>query len=293
MKLNIADIPENAADIPAWLESQLVGPHLGELIAELVAVHRPTASPTLDEALGSHRADVLERGLGVLSPPRIARLLTNPRLLFALQELVLVEGGPYWSDVSPADGILLEAQADRGRDRLRAYLDGQLAPVVPVTLTALRRPAAQERARFPWAWATLATAAALGLAVYLGRPPIPEWGWNNPGILTAQAEGPEYLNRLADAAAQWHNQPHDTKAKLAQRLDELKSGCDKLIAAKHPQLSPDDQTWLLTKCKAWAGKIDDLREALTKGEDPSDVRKRADETVDGFIKTLRAGPKAA
>src|SRR5215213_8608898 len=141
MKLHVADIPENAADIPAWLEGQLLGPHLGELVAELAAVHRPAAGATLDEALGDRRGDVLERGLGVLPPARVTRLLTNPWLLLALQELVLVEGGPYWSDVTPADGMLLEAQAERGRDRLRAFLDGQLAPVVPVTLTALRRPA--------------------------------------------------------------------------------------------------------------------------------------------------------
>lgn len=288
MKLQIADIPENAADIPAWLEGQLLGPHLGELVAELAAVHQQsTATVTLDDVVGTHRADVLERGLGVLSPARFSRLLTNPRLLFALQELVLIEGGPYWSNVPPADNLLLETQFERGRERLRAFLDGQLAPVVPVTLTALRRPAAQERARFPWAWAVLATAAAVGLAVYLGRPPMAEWGWNNSGLLTAQVTGPEYLNRLADAVLEWNNQPRDSKARLAQRLGELKSGCDKLIAANHPQLSQADQTWLLDKCKAWAGKIDDLRKSLDQGEDPDAVRKRADETIQNFVDALR------
>ena len=73
-------IPENPADQSAWLESLLVGPDLGRLVAELRAVHGvDEPSRSLDAVLGRWADTVLRNGLSALPRENLRELLRHPR----------------------------------------------------------------------------------------------------------------------------------------------------------------------------------------------------------------------
>jgi hypothetical protein len=97
MKLISLEIPDEAAKLAGWLESQLVGLNLTALVAELEAVHgfgQGLAEPplSLETILGNQRDAVVAQGLGSLSQERLGQLLRHPRLLLDLQELIVSSG---------------------------------------------------------------------------------------------------------------------------------------------------------------------------------------------------------
>lgn len=121
-KLVLSAFPALRTDLGHWLERQLVGGRLGDLIAELAAVHFATArlKVYLPPLLRGHRkAAVLNAGFAGLSERRHIALLRHPRLLLDLQELVLAFGGKYWDSVRPGDDRL-GGMASRIRLRLEA-----------------------------------------------------------------------------------------------------------------------------------------------------------------------------
>lgn len=292
MRLHAVDIPDDSARLPAWLEQHLVGPQLGALVAELAAVHAPAPgpAPSLHDVLGPHEAAVLRDGLAVLPPAALRQLLVRPRLLLDLQELVLTAGGPYWEGVGGASPEL-DAAAERGRLRVAEFLAADEGA-----------PQAVPRARLPIPWyrrpwlVSAATAAAVLLAVLgyrLARPPAPPpapsgWGWNRPGALPQDVPASVYLNRLADAAAEWFAERPDDPAAVAKRIGQFRAGCSVLIFAEHRPLSDADRQWLVERCRAWADKLDKQLEALEAGQDPVQVRAETDETVTKLIGALRA-----
>jgi hypothetical protein len=302
MRLHVVNIPDDPAQLPAWLEQQLVGESLGELVAELSVVHAaPAAGATsLSEVLGNRRRALLASGLAVLPASALKHLLQRPRLLLDLQELVLVEGGAYWQGLgaaAPAPGGVLE----RGRERLSDFLAAEERPRPARWLLSLRGGEGAWHRR-PW-FVSLATAAALLLAFGLYTalvPPRPAaetaWGWNRPGALAEDVPADVYLNRLADAAEDWFGKQPDEPVELAKRIEGFRAGCSVLIFAPHRPLSPADRQWLVEKCRAWAANLDDhLRalEALKAEDDPAPVRAAADLTVRSLITRLRERAKEA
>src|SRR5437868_494885 len=125
MKLVALEIPDDPADLPGWLEGQLLGFDLAALVAELEAVQPPGPKPgaTLPKILGGEREAVLDRGLAALPPERLRLLLRRPRLLLDLQELVLVEGGARWQELA-ARGSDPGPLVEPGWQRLDAFLEG-------------------------------------------------------------------------------------------------------------------------------------------------------------------------
>ncbi len=109
-----------------------------------------------------------------------------------------------------------------------------------------------------------------------------------PSRALPQDLGPgAYLNRIADAAAEWFNQRPEGPIDLARRLGELRQGCSVLILSPHKPLSAQDRTWLVEKCRAWAAKLDAHLVSLEGGTAAPKVRDEADATVDKLIKALR------
>jgi hypothetical protein len=292
MKITALEIPDDPRELPHWLEQQMVGLDLAALVAELEAVHGRAAPQPRDEGggldalLGAHLATVGERGLAALPPEILRRLLLQPRLLLDLQEHVLVSGGKHWQHLA-ATSEDLRRPFERGRARLDAILG---APA----------PAAAMRAPLRLRWVIGAAAAALVLAAALwvywpGRQPAgagAAWGWSAPGVLRDEGPPSAYLNRLADAAEEWFQQRPEDAAKLDERIAELRRGCDRLIAAEHRPLAVADREWLVTRCRAWAGKLDAQREALKAGAAVEQVRGQTDRTVRQLIDALRQRAKA-
>lgn len=297
------NIPEQADALAGWLERQLVGLDLAELVAELEAIHPAAAPLPLDDVLGGQRDEVLRRGLGALPAAALRQLLRQPRLLLQLQELVLEYGGPYWGEVDA--GGELELAMHRGEQRLMTAVREQrpAAPPAPVVRPAeavtawYRRPSV----------VSLATAAAVLLAVggywfWQGRTsqttgpgPVAEkpWGWNKPDALPKDKPAPEYLNALAEAGREWFKQQPDDAPGVAKRIGEFRQGCSRLILAPHQPLGDEDRKWLVERCRVWAKKLDYQLVALEQGEDPVQVRTEVDRIVNTLVDALHDRAKKA
>lgn len=277
------DIPDDEADLAPWLERELVGLHLRDLVLELEALCADrNESIDLDSLLGDRTADVLEHGLGRLAPQTLRTLLQNPASLLQLQERVLVDGSDYWQNVERSAEH--RQMADAGWERLA----GELSETAPAVAAEPGRP--HERPRTTLAWLTLAAAALLLVSVSLWRWPQPQgagWGWQQPGALAVDVSAAEYLRHLAGLAEEWFNQRPVTPPELAQRILEFRAGCSKLILSEHEPLPPEDRAWLRERCRAWAKKLDAQVAALETGAEPELIRQKTDETIRKLIDALR------
>ncbi|MFT5328670.1 MAG: hypothetical protein ACI8P0_006585 [Planctomycetaceae bacterium] len=272
MRLLSLDIPDDHAELASWLERHLVGLELRDLVVELEAIRdEAIQSTTMDEMIGTKLSEVLEAGLVTLSPVQLRSLFANPVILFELQERVLIDGGEYWESIPISDDH--QQTVDRGWERLQTSIPD-------------RQPLS--RRRLLQIVTSVAAAVVVGGIVWLNQPPAgPSWGWDRPDALTVDLDASDYLNHLADAADEWFKKPRDTQAALAKRLSDFRHGCDTLIEAPHPQLSNDDREWLIGKCKAWSGKLDEHLAALAAGRPVAEVSQAADETLQKLSDALR------
>lgn len=292
MKLHVLDIPDDAAQLAPWLERQLVGLELGELVAELEAVHgtSPPKPKSLDEIAGSQLSAALQNGLSAVSPNVLRQLLTNPQALLELQERIFIDGGSYWSRV-PATADVLDIVHGSWR-RLEPTLTTDSGPIAaPATISYRGRS---------WfahpAVVSLATAAMLLVGLFVWdefRTTAPSgWGWERPGALAANVPPDEYLNRLANSADEWFKKRPESAPELAKRILEFRRGCTTLIFAEHQPLAAADREWLVERCRVWAGKLDDHLAQLEAGGSVQDVRTQADDTVNKLIAALRERSKS-
>jgi hypothetical protein len=299
MRLIAPDIPDDPAGLPGWLDRHLVGLDLAALVSELEAVHGSVAmeSVPLEQVLGDRRSGILAQGLTVLPPNRLRTLLRHPRLLPDLQELILIEGGPYWQDLEPLSAEQ-QGLVERGRMGLREYLSTEPKPDAsrPEVLV-MERPASWYRRR--WVMSVAAAAAIVAAPLVYDQFKTPDspltaaigWGWNRPEALPQDVPPATYLNRLADGAGEWFAKRPEDPAALAKRITEFRLGCSTLIGAEHRPLSAEDRLWLVEKCRAWAAKLDGHLAAVEAGRAPSEVRAEADETIQKLIEALRERAK--
>jgi hypothetical protein len=299
MKLHAITVPDDPSGLARWLEQHLLGPDLGALVAELTAIHGPVGTtPTLEEVLGTP-ASVRERGLAVLPPDRLRRLLAHPQLLLQLQEWLLTSESTYW-EKALADTAPLEDLVQRGRQ----VVVQRRSESAPLRLHRAEPHAEQPRqAWYRQSWfASLATAAAVLLAVagyqhFVTKPvdvPVQTaWGWNRPEMIRDDVRANAYLDRLAKGAGEWFDERPETAPDLAQRLGELRTGCAQLILAAHRPLSAADRPWLINRCRAWAAQLDKQLTALESGQSPKEVRDQTDTTIREIMDELQKRAKMA
>lgn len=302
MTLLVVDIPEPAAELKSWLERHIVSDLLGNLVSELIAIHGDSgetykaAAQHLEQLLGGQQSVVIERGLGVLDAEKLQQLLSRPRLLFALQELVFVEGGQYWLELLGAAPFDQGIQAETKRRVLRD-ISIELAVPVPTALP-VAAPTVQlaiRRTLFsrPW-FASILTAALVLIAVFVALP-TPEqdvarvtWGWDKPGALPENVSRRMYLTTLAAGAQQWFN-PNakvDTPQALARRIIQFRQGCSTLILAEHSRLAQVDRDWLVERCQIWAKALDGHLADIEAGKPIDNVRQAANTTIQKLIDTI-------
>lgn len=281
-------LPDEPADMPGWLERQLVSADLGVLVAELKTIHGGTSGgPTLDTILGDSAARVLQDGLGALPRNRFSDLLRHPKLLMELQERVLLDGGHYWRQLSNQSAA--SRVAANGLNKVQA------AWSIPT-------PAAQTRMWWTHpAIASLATAAAILLAVYtLGDPfgrrsadqPIAKsdgigWGWAKAGAIPTTGTAKDYLKRLAVGADEWSKKKPDSAVAMGRRINEFRVGCTALIFAAHQPLNEADRKWLVERCRVWGERLDKQLQALEAGTALANVQTGVDEIAANITQSLR------
>jgi len=281
MTIYALEIPNDDAAVPRWLEQQITGPDLQQLVAELRAVESAEPAPDLNQVLGASLDQMLEQGLGILSAEQRTMLLAHPELLYELQELVFASGGDYWLN-----------QLTHDSDRRAAQT---VWPKIQKAIEPTATPAsgAMNRRNVIVALLTMAAVFLIGFFAMNSLSGPSPYGWNKPGVFEVALEKPAYLNHLADRANEWFDTKPETADQLASRMKQFRESCDKLIAAKHLQLNDDDRAWLKERCGVWAGKIDASLAKLNA--DPSQlkaVNAEMDETVNKLMGALRERAKA-
>lgn len=292
MSLVLLEMPSDPAAWPEWLERQIVGLDLADLVEqlELVVVPPPGAPITVEAICGAEHRKVLGEGLSPLNAEQIRNLVRHPRSLLALQEQVLIEGGRYWRELPTS--VTHSTRVAMQRDKLKRALDDK-PQIAPLASTSPRPPSRSSTLR-----RNLAAAAVVLLTatvVWVGNNQrAPGWGFDKPGLLTAQVPDETYLSSLADAAGAWFNKKPDNSQALTARLEQFRRGCETLLQAPHPQLSETDRTWLLERCGVWKGKLEGHLSDLRTGAKPLDqVQQEADATVTALMNALRTRATAA
>lgn len=300
MKLCVFDIPDETTELAAWLEAQLTGPELGNLVAELSAIHgvptvltggvaalgRPDEG-ALEKSLGRELPIILRNGLQKIPRSQLQVLLRNPQLLLDLQERILSDGGSYWREK-----FSREHSSAAPLDRIWSDLEPALAtPIV-----------APERHGLKWTVRILIVLAAslMGFAggLHFFRPPPPKqpddgpvaqttWGWNKPDAFPNDLDPKAYLHLLADGAEEWFKKRPESREALETRIAQFRTGCDALQRAEHQPLRQEDKTWLKERCKLWSDKLDQHLADLRSGKDVSQVRNEADATINKLVTALR------
>jgi hypothetical protein len=286
-------MPDDPNDLRDWLEAVVAQGGAAELAEQLAAVQGPQAGPPVFLPSDVPPA-VRQRGFAALTDGHLRTVLKNPRLLVALAEDVLANGGPYWTRRLAAEPAFDDRVA-AGWERLHPGL----SPTEPAAPAA--RPGRTRFSVAPWV-ASLATAAAVLLAVYFipglrnalgpdrgtGQVAAAAWGWQKTGELAAVTTPADYLDRIADLADEWKTRDTSTPVALAERITEFRLGCAKLQLMEHRPLTAEQRGDLLARCRKWAAKFDASLAELEATGDAAKVRSEMDATVAQMTAALRA-----
>jgi hypothetical protein len=303
MKLHALDMPDRHEEVVPWLERHLVGIDLPDLVAELAAVYDAGRVPrgALADVLGGSTPDVLQRGLSALPREQFRRLLTQPFLLFELQELVLTRGSRYWRALESTSEARARAEAEWRKIKAALPAADRGPPPPP--------PAPPWFARaWPWVLVVLAFAAGFALCFLwlrvwdragaagerpppqqAAQPPAP-WGWNRPDAVAPAASPRAYRDRLADLIEEWKTVAPDPDAanartQLAARLLELRGGVTRVQLADHP-LPEAERAKLQEEARGWGKQIDVLIQNVSEIA-PGNLLRSANDLVAGIASDLR------
>lgn len=281
------DIPDSPRELNAWIENHLLGVQLGDLVAELHAVHRNhPGTVSLTEACGGKLDEVLQHGLGRIPVDRVGLLLQHPHLLLELQDAIVQRGGNYW----------LHRPTPREEQLALASQWKLLEHSISTPLTTVRAVPRNRSGIGRSALAALLSAAAVFTVMWFQRdgvmPPAPGWGWDRPGALAANLPPKDYLEHLATGAEDWFKKRPEAAPELARRIGQFRQGCSTLILAEHPSLAAADRDWLRERCRVWAAKLDSHLAAIEAGQNVTEVRDAADETVNKLINAIRDRAKS-
>lgn len=284
MKLVSLDIPQEPSEWSVWLEQQVVGPDLGDLVLQLQELVGGQTEPSqsLLEICGPTLDDVLASGLSVLTEEQIRRLIQFPRTLLDLQERIFKEGKSYWTNLPVSADQQRAVEEQWKRLSVKVGFGAETGDSVQPVAAPMRRRGY---------WRSLAAIAAMlwvGAVLWILQPRTSPWGFDRPGLLTASVSASEYLNSLAEAADDWFQVRPQTRQELAVRLRQFLHGCESLIAAPHPQLPPEDRTWLIERCQAWKSQLGTELAELNAGTKPDEiVRSETDAIIRRLMDVLR------
>lgn len=286
------DLPEMLSEKVRWLEDQIVSPNFAIFLSQLDVIvlagsklkHSVQPRQSIQQILGENRDRFLSDGLNSLTDQQFQQLLLSPEALVALNEEVLIRGGEYW------------------KNKINLELKKLKAVDVPSVSRDLKPTPAQGDSSSPTVnLTTILGIAASVLLVICGvwmlggfgggksNPQVAQgWGWERDDWF-AEAKTPEqYMDRMVEGAKAWSAKQVDTKDAYVNRLTQLMAGCQKMIDAEHPLLTPTQRDLLVAKCRKWKLKFEDqLAEANAGTTGFLTTKAKTDATIDAAIVALR------
>jgi hypothetical protein len=261
---------QEGIEVRPWLERQLVGPDLLDVVRELAALHGSEAEAGAEAVLEARRPEILERGLAALTDEEVQALFSGPSALLRVQEWVLVEGGPYW------DGVLSGLAA---------------LPPAPLPVPTTRKRPARGRLR-PWTFASHAAAAAAAAAVVwllVGTRSASVPGDGSTEV-TAATPADAVLPTLAEGLdRRWSAVRRRDDAGAALR--EMQQTCAALAAAPLPQLSESARAAVRHDLARLQQEIEAQRRALEQGGDVWRVRAAVESRLNALLSTRWRDPE--
>jgi hypothetical protein len=299
----ILDMPESSARLGEWLDRALMSEGLARVVDELAVVHH-----TADEAvsveqardwLGDSFSVVMERGLGELGHARLKELLKRPNLLPAIQELALIDGGPYWNrlmrDIPFAGGATVTGTDSRQN---RRWLFALASLAVAATIAAfIAIDAGRDKGGLkplPHSDLTITRGTDSGNASQSGGEDKP-WGWNRTDLLDGVNSPSEIPARLADGLNEWFTLSKGVDSDLqtfSLHVNELWAGCEQLATQPFKGMRSDLEQTTRESVVLFQRKLDavlaDLDAAVSKEEKASALEAAKKSVDDSVIETINA-----
>jgi len=297
------DLPDSINQWPTWLEQQLVGLNLRQLVRqwEVLADIQPGSDLTskssevqLRELLGKDLVSVLERGLSGLSEDRLRALIQRPRLLLSLQEIVFCEGGAYWQSVPRATEH--QQAADRVRQQLFARLatEANDTPATsdqsPHVLPAFGRqvvqsPASSLSTRRIWMGLAALAASLIFAMLFWQSQAAGGRYFARAGLLTSTQKGKQFGDLLAKAIREDWKQASQPNL-LARELTTFRDSCDLVITGNFDQLDAQVVANFKQRCEKWRQAFSDYLDELKSGQPEKAVYQKANATVEKLLTFL-------
>lgn len=300
------ELPENISQWPAWLEKQIVGTQLRQLVMQLEVIAGTKAKQTtsekstvvrLRELIGNDLPAVLNSGLNALSHERLKTLVQQPRLLLALQEVVFTEGGTYWQTVPRA--VEHSQAADGIRKQLLAQLSHEPSPTVapltsatsqvqvPTMSNSVRPNETTDTTSARRSWLVLASlAAAVMFMFFLWQSNFSSGRYfARAGLLTSSQKDNAFAKLMATAVQEdW--QPASQPNRLEHELTALRDSCDLALSASLSQLEPTVAADFKKRCEKWRDVFSECLNELKSGKPEKDVYEKANATVQKLVTVL-------
>jgi len=295
MSLIALDLPENTREWPNWLEQQLVGLELRDVVRQLELIGRGQLegtwiNPSLDSVLGDRRDALLETGLGSLNEAQLVSLIQHPRLLLELQEFVLIHGGDYWSKVerSTEHETLV---ADEKQRLSRSVTDALLQSDAPTKIESTIRRELDDKEgsrttsvswqRRTWLVFAAAVAAAFLFAIlpnFMATQPEGHF-FAHRGLLNSSLKDGEFLRQVASVvSSDWNENATDKKA-LHEQLIAFRDSCDVLLAANLAQVDTAIAAEFKKRCEVWREKMVKNIDQLASNAPFQEVQLEANATI--------------
>jgi hypothetical protein len=299
----ILDMPESPAELAEWLDHVLMSENLAAIVDELTVVHQSADEViSIEQArdwLGDSFPAVMERGLGALSHSRLRQLLVRPCLLPAVQELALINGGPYWNQLTRDAALVAtpEPPPKRGSNRwLFAFVP--LAVAASIAIFVAIDPGRDNDGvkPLPHSDLTITRGTDSGNAGQSGGEDKP-WGWNRTDLLDGVNSPSEIPARLADGLNEWFSLSKGADSNLqafSLHVNELWAGCEQFSTQKFSGMPADLQNRLHDRVATFQRGLETVLATLD-GPIPEDekasalaaARKSVDSSVSEAVKALR------
>ena len=304
MKLVALDMPDNHEELPQWLERQLVGPNLRELVAQLTVIHQGAPlQGEFNEVFKGKRSRILEAGLSALEQHQITALLTNPKLLLDMQIFVFSRGGSFWEQLlEDSPGQL----SDGFNEQLFKKLTGQNVQATndlaePTLSTNTNSPATKTQNQIkrkksrPWVSNVISALLAASIVVALFSAYLFYFQTSGTSQIAFFSELPAatsvdekiYLASFNTDAQKWFDYQPQSAEQLKSHILNLVDGCDRVIAGDHDALDQQTKSWLVEKCSAWRNNF--VNKLVAVNREPAkyaQIRSEMDAAVRKMIKTV-------